>query len=241
MVFDSSAVTAAVYKMWKNQYVQFAAVMIAIQFPTPQFAAKQSSNIKKAVVFVGVLQLLQFAQSVKYYLRNSAKSLWAIETTSQVNATRANVMEWRSCLEFISKWHSTSLQASYKLWQKKTVSVPACPANQWMQLATGQPMCVMDECKAQSDWSISKDQLMQIDYALTSAHEKFLMMDDPVTAAQFDDATQQSVQFYEAVYQEFAEFASATNNFDSQMHGGTVAEGIVQFMGRIDWSAKAFQ
>ena len=62
-----------------------------------------------------------------------------------------NVMEWRSCLGSISRWHQCSLQAAYALWQYSLVGVPSCPANQSdLDSSSGRGMHLLEEDFAKS-------------------------------------------------------------------------------------------
>ena len=86
-------------------------------------------------VFIGV-QNYQYKQLFKELIESVGK----IEVTSQVVATRANMTEWRSCLQFNADWSQYSLQTAYRMWQLGLLRSPPPPANtvngNGMQLST---------------------------------------------------------------------------------------------------------
>jgi hypothetical protein len=82
----------------------------------------------------------KFGESLQSY----EQQLSSIATTSQVCATRANITEWRSCLESISSWHGVSLQSAYSIWRSGSAKVPSCPANQSLEFEGSQPLTVTD-------------------------------------------------------------------------------------------------
>ena len=85
-----------------------------------------------------VKSLIKSVQSVD-------SSLQHIVITSQVCATRANIMEWRDCLRAVSKWHGCSYPSAYRLWQQGAGRVPTCPMNASTELTSGKPMSLFDE------------------------------------------------------------------------------------------------
>ncbi len=109
--------------------------------------------------------------------------------------------EWRQCLSFASKWHKLPLQAAYKLWQESRMTVPAPPANQWKVLSSGQPMTVKDQVAAEAAVTPVLQAFLDIDMALTTVHEKFLLMQ--AGAMQFSAEEKKKLEESEAVYQEF--------------------------------------
>ena len=79
-------------------------------------------------------------------VKSIESNLDAVAVTSQVCATRANVMEWRSCLAATASWHSCSWQSAYQLWRRGAVSMPSCPANIGLaEFVRGSPMSLADE------------------------------------------------------------------------------------------------
>ena len=82
-------------------------------------------------------------------------------------------MEWRSCLQFAAQWHNVSIQSAYSMWQQSQLSIPACPANQWMKLQSGQPMGPSDQAVADFELSPQFREKSTVDGELAEWHEKF--------------------------------------------------------------------
>jgi hypothetical protein len=76
-------------------------------------------------------------------LKKCEEHLGQVAVTSQVCATRANITEWRSCLQSISDWRGVPLQAAYSIWQSGQSVMPSCPANQSLG-AGSQPLALSD-------------------------------------------------------------------------------------------------
>ena len=96
-------------------------------------------------VFIG-MEHYQHKQLFKELIQSVGK----IEVTSQVVATRANMTEWRSCLQFNADWSGHSLPTSYRLWQLGLLRSPPPPANtvngNGMQLTTYDAVIADTEC-----------------------------------------------------------------------------------------------
>jgi hypothetical protein len=231
-------------KMLQSPVLQFLAVWFAINAgkSKEKLAAavlNQLPRIQWSMGVVGFVQsMLFFKQSLQYF-KNITNNTWAVANTSQVCATRANVMEWRNCLDFSSKWHKCSLQSAYMLWQKKQSTVPACPASQRMQLPTGQPMSQMDQFIADSEWPVTKMQILEIDSCLSVAHENWLLM--TVAKKQFSDAAQASILQWEAVYQQWCQTATATSGFDLKQFPTDVMKAVENHYSSMKWDAVAFK
>ena len=122
--------------------------------------------------------------------------------TSQVVATRANINEWRQCLKFGSQWHHTSLQGAYMLWQSSSLTAPACPANQWMKVESGQPMMPSDAQLARKDITTVKLAQIAVEARLTEYHE--LAVHHKAGVQQFDQHKLQLIQKVDEWYWQFA-------------------------------------
>ena len=196
--------TASQYLQWyaeiavQSPLFQFLSVMIAVvavQKTGPyQWILKNSHAVKVAVGVVAVAQLMQRWQLQDKQFKQCLKAFKAVENTNQVMATRSNVMEWRSCLQFLSKWHKVSLQSAYKLWQLKLGAVPACPANQWNILETGMPMGPSDQSIADAELPQKKVEQCRIDEQVRAYSEKQSMILD---GNQFPDSIKRSLEKFE--------------------------------------------
>ena len=179
----------SVKQLWKKSmalqspWVQFGLVAFA-QFLCFQFPSVLA--VKEAVVAwmpqwlqfesllysVGTIQLVQLLLFGTQWLQSIRRSCYKTSETSQVCATRMNVMEWRSCLQFAAQWHDCSLQSAYSMWQQSQLSIPACPANQWMKLQSGQPMGPSDQAVADFELSPQFREKLTVDGELAEWHEK---------------------------------------------------------------------
>ena len=121
--------------------------------------------------------------------------------TSQVVATRANINEWRQCLKFGSQWHNTSLQGAYMLWQSSSLTAPACPANQWMKVESGQPMMPSDAQLARKDITTVKLAQIAVEARLTEYHE--LAVHHKAGVQQLDQHKLQLIQKVDEWYWQF--------------------------------------
>ena len=96
-------------------------------------------------VFMAV-QTYQYKQLFKELIQSVGK----IEVTSQVVATRANMTEWRSCLQFNADWSGHSLPTAYRMWQLGLLRSPPPPANtvngNGMQLSTHDAHIADQQC-----------------------------------------------------------------------------------------------
>ena len=187
------------------QFVALGLLQFLIgQFPTlGQFTVAVNDltgglqSVLQKVLTVQACQLVWMGyQSLNSIRKECTKSA----ITSQVIATRANMDEWRQCLQFASQWHSTSLQGAYSLWQHQSLSVPPCPANQWVRVESGQPMLPSDAWAARGITSLKLEQ-MAIEYRLTEYHELAVHHQEGV--AQFDKDTLQLIQQADELYSQF--------------------------------------
>ena len=124
---------------------------------------------------VAVLQFVQFLAYMKQWMARTSSDLEHVATTSQVVATRSNILEWRSCLEFASKWHNCSLQCAYDLWQQSGHRCPPCPASQSFRLSAGVPLSPIDQWIAVQDQLHMPESIEQYDYKLSVAWENYLL------------------------------------------------------------------
>jgi hypothetical protein len=137
---------------------QFQLVLLAVVVSRPEFSGMlQSTFIKPVLQAFGAAVMLQLGsvlfkiQSLVSRIRHAVEQ---VEIASQVCATRANMNEWRQCLQFASQWHGVSLQSAYRLWQLGQIMTLAPPANQWLKSSEGQPMPFLDQCKADQKLSL---------------------------------------------------------------------------------------
>ena len=159
----------AVVQMWwqflSSPPLQFAVMwanfLLLAKFPATQqwLSGQFASSAKRAMLATFVVQAVYVSRKLWNSftaLVDSNNALVAaagaheqylskIASTSQVTATRANVVEWRSCLQSIAKWHQCNLQTAYRRWQCGQVGFPSAPASQWGILDEGQPMHVQDQ------------------------------------------------------------------------------------------------
>jgi hypothetical protein len=157
---------------------QFVAIGL-LQFLIGQFpilgqftmaVAKSTGGLQSVLQKVLTVQACQLLWMGSQCLNSIRKECKKSAITSQVCATRANMDEWRQCLQFASQWHNTSLQGAYSLWQHQSLSEPSCPANQWMRVESGQPMLPSDAWAARDINSLKLEQ-MAIEFRLTEYHE----------------------------------------------------------------------
>ena len=93
-------------------------------------------------VFAVIFAVFMAVQNYQYkqLFKELIQSVGKIEVTSQVVATRANMTEWRSCLQFNADWSGHSLPTAYRMWQLGLLRSPPPPANtvngNGMQLST---------------------------------------------------------------------------------------------------------
>ena len=143
-----------------------------------QFVSKfmMSMPVGLAVVVLACLSMVQFQEQIQLYFyqylpmfavifavltgvenyqykqlfKELIQSVGKIECTSQVVATRANMTEWRSCLQFNADWSGHSLPTSYRMWQLGLLRSPPPPANtvngNGMQLSTYDAVIADNEC-----------------------------------------------------------------------------------------------
>ena len=217
-----------VFQVNMDKFKQF--VIISAQFPPAQWA----------VAVMALSKLTQFQQAVRQWMYDIKYSVGQIEVTSQVSATRANIMEWRSCLQFGSQWHKVSLQAAYKLWQGKLLSCPACPANQWGALQSGQPMMQLDQSIADADLPSLKLRVLTVGATLSQAHEYSLLF----SAAKLGKKSEQylsDLTVHEQLHNEWQRTCHVTGQFDFNRHAQDIQLSVDQFEAKINWQSAIFQ
>ena len=203
----------------------FMAVVAAQKTSPYAFLLRNSHAVKVAVGLVCGIQLWQRWQLQDKQFKQFMKALKAVENTSQVCATRANVIEWRSCLQLLSQWHRLSLQSAYKLWQLKLGSVPPCPANQWGVLSSGTPMAHSDQSIADTEFPQYKVEWCKVDQMVSNYGENKSLLD---SGAQFDDA--------ESLMNSLKKFAAPVEQWKSTRMETAIEceEAVQQFMQNID-------
>ena len=75
-------------------------------------------------------------------------------------------------------------------------------------------MSQLDQFIAGVEWPEIRLQILQIDNALSVAHENYLLM--TVAKHQFAEATQANISKWEPVYQKWCQIAIATDGFECQ-------------------------
>ena len=191
-----------------------------------------------SVVALCAAQFIHTAVLTKQFFRRALKNLFQLETTNQVLATRANMDEWRQCLTFASKWHKTSLQGAYKLWQSQRLTVPAPPANQWLILKRGMPMSVLDQSIADEQLTSHVLKLMCIDSHLTTVHEKQLLVDNDIL--KFDEEDQSLVDQATSFYTRLQSLCSTTK-LDFNEHAVELLQFISEADAAFNWKHNIFQ
>lgn len=137
-----------------------------------KFVKDKFELILVGVAGVIITKLAKYEQSLKYI----TKSIAQVEITNQVMATRANVMEWRSCLTTIGQWHGVSLPSAYKLWQLQLGGVPPCPASQKLGYSPvdevrGSAMVQSDEKKSLTELPQTMLELMKLESHVSTVLE----------------------------------------------------------------------
>ena len=170
-------------------------------------------------VFIGV-QNYQYKQLFKELIESVGK----IEVTSQVVATRANMTEWRSCLQFNAEWGQYSLQTAYRMWQLGLLRSPPPPANtvngNGMQLSTYDAVIADTQCP----------QYMQTfhtyDYYFSVLKEKLTVQTHRQSANQWE---RQSVQhlnpFPAAVIREMNQYTQLLREWETDVQSGRFRVG----------------
>ena len=107
----------------------------------------------------------------KQLFKELIKSVGQVEITSQVVATRANMRERRSCLQFNAAWTGCSLASSYRMWQLGLNRSPLPPANTvnpfGMQLAT------FDALIAENEFPSYQREFHSMDYSMSVLKEQY--------------------------------------------------------------------
>ena len=208
------------------QLISIFMAVVAAQKTSPYaFLLRNSLAVKVAVgVVCGIQLLLRWQLQDKQYTQ-FMNAMKAVENTSQVCATRANVVEWRSCLQTLSQWHKVSLQSAYKLWQLKLGSLPPCPARQWGVLSMGMPMGHSDQSIADTELPQCRVEQLKVDKMVHKYDEYQLFLDSGV---EFNDG--------ESLMNSLKKFAAPVEQWKStRMETAIECESAVQqFMQKID-------
>ena len=195
---------------------------------SPKFAAVQEAVVKSSGDFKAVMTKVLTVEACQlvwfgaHWVKSMHESTYKTSVTSQVQATRENVMEWRSCLQFASQWHGCSLQGAYSLWQQQLQCSPACPANQWMQVASGQPMIPSDAQLAAVDLPSEKLAQLKLESSLTTVHELWVHCNEGVR--QFTQHEKEHLQSMNELYWEFAHQSSQFSQWTLQQEVSTKVE-----------------
>ena len=91
---------------------------------------------------------------------------------------------------------------------------------------------------ADVEWPEIRLQFLQIDNALSVAHENYLLM--TVAKQQFTEATQANILKWEALYQKWCQIAIATDGFDCEFPTEAKKE-LEDFFPVMKWGEPAFQ
>ena len=165
-------------------------------------------------VFIG-MEHYQHKQLFKELIQSVGK----IEVTSQVVATRANMTEWRSCLQFNADWSGHSLPTSYRMWQLGLLRSPPPPANtvngNGMQLSTYDAVIADTECP----------QYMQTfhtyDYSMSVLKEKLQVQMARQSSLQWErQAVQHLNPFSPALLREMSQFTPLLREWEVDVAGG---------------------
>ena len=176
-------------------------------------------------------------QWFRYTMREVSRSLWQVEQTNQVLASRSNLQEWRQFLETVSKWHNCTLQAAYSIWQHDLSGFPACPPNQWGLLPTGQPLAAVDQFKADLSVTQCIKDIQYIDSRLSTIHEYELLRVSgkmSFSAADLSDIAQFLPKYHEwqAIVQEFHGFSKEVDE--------SVVQRVKNFKASVNWNSAIF-
>jgi hypothetical protein len=201
--------------------------------------AKHMPHIQWAMAVVAFVQWSTFVNNSLQYLQSIANNMRAVANTSQVCATRANLIEWRNCLAFSAQWHKCSVQGAYGLWQKKQSGVPACGASQRMHLETGQPLSQLDQFMADIEWPEIRLLVLEIDSGLSLAHENYLLM--TVAQQPRSPSVQANIRKWEAIYQKWRQIGIETNNFNFEQYQNQVQQAVKRHVHMMEWCQPAFQ
>jgi hypothetical protein len=173
--------------------------------------AEATGGFQSVVKKVLTVQACQLLWSGVWFLNSIRKECTKSAITSQVIATRANMDEWRQCLQFGSQWHKTTLQGAYCLWQNASLTVPSPPANQWMRVESGQPMQPSDAQEARKDITPVKLQQIAVEMRLTEYHE--FAIHQKAGVRKFNMAQSLLIQEVDQMYNQFmtgyTEFATS--------------------------------
>ena len=175
----------SVWRWWKfsavlqNPWLQFGlfAVLEVAVMMSPTVRDVADTVVTYSGGFMSVMKKVLAVQSAQLlffgclWFRKLCSNCSKTAITSQVAATRANIVEWRSFLQFASQWHSVSLQGAYSLWQEQLVCAPTCPANQWLRIPSGMPMIASDQAVAESRVTEQYCRQLKIENSLTELHE----------------------------------------------------------------------
>jgi hypothetical protein len=200
------------YQFLAFAIVQFLSAQVPVVDQCLTALADATGGFQAVLHKVLTVQACQLLWSGCWCLNSIRKECTKSAITSQVVATRANMDEWRQCLQFGSKWHHTSLQGAYCLWQNASLAVPAPPANQWMRVESGQPMQPSDAQQAAQDITPVKLQQIAVEMRLTEYHE--FAIHQKAGVRKFNMAQSLLIQEVDQMYNQFmtgyTEFANSS-------------------------------
>ena len=230
-------------KQCQNPFNQFVFMLAVMQFiKHSKFSGRAAAVyplLWLSAKTVGILQLVRCTVQLSDFMWTVQWCCQQIQVTSQVVATRANVEEWRSCLDFGSKWHKTSLQGAYKLWQLSQLSVPPPLANQWSLHQSGPPLGVLDQSIADSSLNPQLLQLMKYDRKLTKVHERQQLVQ--IGKWKWEAADSQVVATAEQLYQKLQDTAVVTNNLDFSKFSEQLTKFTEHLKQAVDWNHSIFK
>ena len=180
------------------------------------------------------MQACQLLWAGSQCLNSIRKECTKSAITSQAVATRANMDEWRQCLQFASQWHQTSLQGAYRLWQSQSLAVLAPPASQWMKVESGQPMYPSDAHLAGHTITSVKLAQIAVEARLTEYHE--LAVHHKAGVAELSEQRLQLIDEVDQLYMEFlAGYARFANSDQGQQNAR-----LLRLSSQLDQFDKAF-
>ena len=105
-------------------------------------------------------------------------------------------------------------------------------------METGEPMSQLDQFFADVEWPEIRMQILQIDNALSVAHENYLLM--TVAKHKFAEATLANISKWEPVSQQWSKISIATDGFDCQFPN-EIKQAVQDFFPIMQWDEPAFQ
>jgi len=201
--------------------------------------AEATGGFQAVLHKVLTVQACQLLWTGCWTLNSIRKECTKSAITSQVCATRANMDEWRQCLQFGSQWHKTTLQGAYLLWQSASLTVPAPPANQWMRVESGQPMQPSDAQEARKDITPVKLEQIAVEARMTEYHELAIHRKEGVRQFNMHQSLliKEVDQWYHKFMTNYQEFANAGQSQQEERLNHLASE-----LDRVDkaWKVKQF-